>query len=309
MLKFAQDLRGCRKLLFADYFSVSSSLALSAWGAATDAGEKCGHCDNCRRAPDSFAPNLDVTLDAWRVVRVLSHIATHKGRVTIAILSDLVRGVGGGAFSAGGKKGKKSQQDKLDLDLDEVCGGKISLGKDDTETLVIHMLVSGYIQEDYSANAYTINVYVAPGPEAYRLSRRSRGDIEAGSGVRVVCDFSRPAKKTRQKATRTTGNKRKRASASEEEGEEIEDPDSDKEPVKASTSTRRAESSAKRRRKLVDLPIEDEDDDDGFFGSLRGIDTGVLQSSSDVADEWKVASGRSKKRTSLVEDDVIVISP
>ena len=52
-----------------------------------------------------------MTLDAWRVVRVLSHIGTHKGRVTIAILSDLVRGVGGGAFSAGGKKGKKSQQE------------------------------------------------------------------------------------------------------------------------------------------------------------------------------------------------------
>ncbi|EJD54785.1 ATP-dependent DNA helicase [Auricularia subglabra TFB-10046 SS5] len=309
MLKFAQDLRGCRKLLFADYFSVSSSLALSAWGAATDAGAKCGHCDNCRRAPDSFSPNLDVTLDAWRAVRVLSHIATHKGRVTIAILADLVRGVGGGAFSAGGKKGKKSQQDKLDLDLDEVCGGKISLSKDDTETLIIHMLVSGYIQEDYSANAYTINVYVAPGPEAYRLSRRSREDIEAGSGVRVVCDFPRAPKKARQKATRSsTGNKRKRAAASEDEDEAIDDPEDDDDP-KPSTSTRRAESSTKRRRKVVNLPIEDDEDDDGFFGSLRGIDTRAPQSSSDAADEWKVASDRSKKRTSPVEDDVIVISP
>lgn len=70
-----------------------------------------------------------MTLDAWRILRILKHVVDHDGRVTIAILADLVRGAGGGSFTAG-KKGKGAQKDKMDLNLEDLCGGKVTLLKD-----------------------------------------------------------------------------------------------------------------------------------------------------------------------------------
>ena len=54
------------------------------------------------------------------------------GRVTLGMLADLVRGVGGGAFgvSGGGKRGKGNAKEKVELDLEEIAGGKVMLSKD-----------------------------------------------------------------------------------------------------------------------------------------------------------------------------------
>lgn len=48
------------------------------------------------------------------------------------MLADLVRGAGGKGYaaSAGGRKGKASSKEKVGLDLDEVCGGKVDMNKD-----------------------------------------------------------------------------------------------------------------------------------------------------------------------------------
>lgn len=49
----------------------------------------------------------------------------------MGMLADLVRGAGGGAYSAGsgGRKGRGGGKEKVALDLDEVCGGKITMAK------------------------------------------------------------------------------------------------------------------------------------------------------------------------------------
>ena len=66
------------------------------------------------------------------------------GRVTVGMLADLVRGVGGKAFQvpSGGGKGRrrKSQGEKVGLDLEGIAGGKISLSKD-----VSNLAVSTFI--------------------------------------------------------------------------------------------------------------------------------------------------------------------
>lgn len=79
----------------------------------------------------------DVTLPAWQILRVAQAIERDKGRVTMGMLADLVRGAGGGAFGAtvGGRgRGKGRRQapvkEKVGLDLDEIAGGKVSLGKE-----------------------------------------------------------------------------------------------------------------------------------------------------------------------------------
>lgn len=111
------------------YFSTSSSLSLSAWSDSEgNTLTRCGHCDNCTRSKSSITTR-DVTLESWQVLKVLEHVSRDGGRITVGMLADLVRGAGGGAYSAstGGKKGKGKE--KISLDLDEVAGGKVTMNK------------------------------------------------------------------------------------------------------------------------------------------------------------------------------------
>ncbi|PVG04636.1 ATP-dependent DNA helicase [Serendipita vermifera] len=205
MLRFAQDLQECRKLQFAKYFSASSSLSLSAWSAeGSENLSRCGHCDNCTRGPDSL-DSRDVTIESWKIVRIAKTIETGGGRVTLGMLSDLVRGAGGGAFEAGGG-GRGKNKNKVRLDLDDVCRGKVELHKDDVESLLITLLLLGYLKEEYVTNAYAINVYLVPGQQALRLSRLSKDDVESGKGPQIVTTFLK-REKTRRIST-APGNKR-----------------------------------------------------------------------------------------------------
>lgn len=56
-------------------------------------------------------------------------------------LADLARGNGGGSFGVtAGKKRKKSTDDKASLDLDALCGGKVALNKDVSDSsFVCHL--------------------------------------------------------------------------------------------------------------------------------------------------------------------------
>ncbi|ELU38197.1 ATP-dependent DNA helicase [Rhizoctonia solani AG-1 IA] len=238
------------------YFSASSSLSLSSW--TTEAGGKltpCGHCDNCTRPPESVA-SKDVTLDAWIILRVAQTIDGEGGRVTIGMLADLVRGVGGKSFQvpAGGGKGRKrkSQGEKVGLDLDGIAGGKISLSKDvcisvieifalltcsfcqDAEALIIQLVLSGHLKEIFHSTAYAINVYLQLGPQAVRLTRLDRESVEAGSGPKIECTFiqrtsgrSKAAPKKQAGKSNVGGRKGKsKATISDEddgEDEQVED--------------------------------------------------------------------------------------
>lgn len=121
------------------YFSSSSSLALSSWSDTTEAGTltRCGHCDNCTRPPESITTR-DVTLESWQILKVSERVSRDGGRLTVGMLSDLVRGAGGGGFVAdpgakrkGKGKGKATEsKEKTSLDLDEIAGGKVALSKE-----------------------------------------------------------------------------------------------------------------------------------------------------------------------------------
>ena len=145
IFKFAQDLKECRKILFARwahtsfilcallyafsirYFSVSSDLSMSSWTTdETDALARCGHCDNCTRPPGSV-DHRDVTVEAWQILKILEYVQKHGGRLTLKGLSDVARGANGGGFE--GKHGRKKTE-KQNIDLDNVAGGKINLSKD-----------------------------------------------------------------------------------------------------------------------------------------------------------------------------------
>ena len=154
MLRFAQNVSECRKLLFAksvdyvyssdkplmlafffffsSYFSASSSLSFSSWTSSTaGALAACGHCDNCTRSPETVE-HRDVTLEAWQILQVVHEVERQGGRVTLGMMTDLIRGAGGGYFSVGGggRKGKGTAKEKVGLDLDSIAGGKVALNKD-----------------------------------------------------------------------------------------------------------------------------------------------------------------------------------
>lgn len=175
MLDYAQSSR-CRKLLFGDYFEDAHARVTS-----TAHEVKCGKCDNCVSPPDT----IDVSVEAWQIVNALQDMYDHGGRITVAALADLVRGLkrgaytmsgGGGEGGRGGRKGKRKRNDtatsaagKLDM---SAYGGKITtLNSDEVERVIITLLNTGFLTDDYNATAYSVNVYVAPGRLAIRFTR------------------------------------------------------------------------------------------------------------------------------------------
>lgn len=201
ILRFAQDMQECRKILFAKYFSASSDLSMASWTTnESDAMDRCGHCDNCTRPPANVE-HKDVTVEAWQILKILEAVEGSGGRLTIAGLSDLSRGLGGGSFETGGGGKRRNAKEKIQIDYDSVAGGKVRLSKDDMESLIVQMLVLRYLEEAFSSTAYTVNVYVAPGNQALRLTRFTREDIVNGGGPRIQCSFRRHGRKVKSKKT------------------------------------------------------------------------------------------------------------
>lgn len=79
-----------------------------------------------------------MTLEAWKTIKVMEEVYDEGGRITLAGLADLVRGLGGGQYTvvdstvkkrAKDRKGAKAKQSGF-VDLDATCGGKVVLSKD-----------------------------------------------------------------------------------------------------------------------------------------------------------------------------------
>ncbi|TFK49250.1 ATP-dependent DNA helicase [Heliocybe sulcata] len=202
MLRFAHDLKQCRKIQFANYFSISSHVSLSSWATEGEGAlTRCGHCDNCARDPQTVEEK-DVTLEAWQILRIAEAIKKGGGLETLNKLVDLVRGAGGASFEAktGGRKrirGKCKVPEKTGLDLEEIAGGKVGLSKEDTERLLVELLMSHYLIEEFKPTAYSTNVYVSPGPKAISLTRWTRDEVEHRTQRPLRCHF---LKKTSRKS-------------------------------------------------------------------------------------------------------------
>lgn len=179
------------------------------WGTAeTDAHARCGHCDNCAR-PAEAVEKRDVTIDSWKILRLCQAVKSEGGRVTLPQLTDLARGLGGGTLEVktkGRKKRGRPRKEEVGFDLDQLIGGKAEMSKEvrllivmrlmhlsnlnqDTERLILHLLLSNYLEETFHATEYSVNSYLAPGPKAYRISRFELEELEAGRGHRIDLAF------------------------------------------------------------------------------------------------------------------------
>lgn len=181
MLDYAQSPR-CRKKIFAEYFEDQHQ-----------DDKPCGQCDNCQDPPEI----KDVSFYAWQVVCAVQEMSDQGGRFTVANLADLVRGLKGGQYtiSSGGGNKRRASGSSAVLNMDK-HGGKITdLSSDDAERVIIACLNKGYLKDDYAATAYAVNVYVAPGRQAIRLTRQS---IDEARKLRGLIDISVTAKKARK---------------------------------------------------------------------------------------------------------------
>src|ERR1700730_4511543 len=146
----------------------------------------------------------------------------------------------------------------------------------DTETLLVELLLSHYLEDAYSANSYAVNVYIVPGPQAIRLTRFSREDLENNRGPRVECCFRRVPRKT--KAT-----EKGRKGSSKKVSHEVAG--SDSEVSTGFSNGRNTNLSRKRKRqptadagdKSDDLIVTDgnglgDDDIDDFSHELQPVD-------------------------------------
>ncbi|KAF8873216.1 P-loop containing nucleoside triphosphate hydrolase protein [Mucidula mucida] len=246
MINFIQDTKECRKLQFANYFSHSSNLSITAWG--DDALKPCGHCDNCERPPGS-AQERDVTFEAWQLLKLVNAVCGSKSTFTAAKVATLARSKDGRYASGSGRN--KSQGE---VDLDAVCGGKVRLDKDDIEFLLVYLWTEHYLKVRYQQTAYSTLVYITSGPMASRLTNMSLEQAKQGGRMQVKCTFPIHTKGRRK----SVGGKGKKADeADDADDSDIFDDDDEDEPPPP--PRKRA---PKRKSDPITVEIVDDDDDE-----------------------------------------------
>jgi len=176
MIKFCLDFKGCRKLVFANYFSSSE------W-AEDDA--RCGHCDNCTRDPKSVIES-DVTPEAKRILAVARSLFSKDIKVTAAQLAQAARGNG-------------SHAKLLQLNT----GDTVKLSPLDTEVLIGHMLLEGFLKKKPEPGEFKVQVYIEPGGLSVRLDK----------GHSLVIHFLLPERASRKRHVTGEGRKRKARAA------------------------------------------------------------------------------------------------
>ncbi|KIY65210.1 ATP-dependent DNA helicase [Cylindrobasidium torrendii FP15055 ss-10] len=171
MFNFVHDAVECRRLQFANYFSHSAELALSAWG--NDAMDPCGHCDNCIRS-GSEKEGRDVTLEIWQLVKLMQAVCVCGSRYTAQQIVELAR-----------KGATRKNASAETVDMERVCGGLIKLDKEDIEFLLVWMWTKGYVAVKCQQNQYGTNVYISAGSMAAQLLPWSKEEV-SGSGCMMV---------------------------------------------------------------------------------------------------------------------------
>ncbi|KZT66630.1 ATP-dependent DNA helicase [Daedalea quercina L-15889] len=205
MLEFAQDMQGCRKVLFAKYFSVASQLSVDVWTTEeTGALERCRHCDNCKRAPESI-DCMDVRLPAWQLLKIAEAVEVHGGQVTMMQLADIARSRGHGKSIARKRgRGRAAERGTVTIDPKTIAGGPVKLHQDDTYLLLVFLLINQYLKIEVKPNKHTQNVYIVPGQKARDLSDLSRTDVVDGCmGPVMRCCF--PNRSKRVSTTKNAG--------------------------------------------------------------------------------------------------------
>lgn len=358
MLKYALDFKTCRKLLFDTYFGNPANVVAP---FAESDRTICGHCDNCLRSKANLPADetnqadnendgetetaekeisvvvdyarkqrvltRDVTIEAWKMCKIIKAADNLSSRVTLPGAADLCRGLSKCTFPT------KNKDVKASLDLDQVCDGKVtSISKDDMEMLLLELLLQGYLKEEFVQTAYTINSYIVSGPQSIRFTRLKEEQIEE-SGIKIELSTLatvKPAKgkgkkksdqvgddedgdsEAKDEAQKTQIPKRKRKGTNDESADSASEVPAEKgtgKKKKAAKADRPAKKPAARKKKDKDKegevvekapakkkpkkPVSDSDEDWEAFG----LNPAISKASARLQDKKEV------QQDSEVEDE------
>ncbi|KAK5808619.1 P-loop containing nucleoside triphosphate hydrolase protein [Linnemannia elongata] len=144
MIRYAQDVRSCRHQLFDVHFSKHLSTRLP----------PCGFCDNCVLAGQDIETD-DVRTDVRALCLLLDRLKDAKDRVTLNKLVEAWRGIGASRSIA------RLVRDEYHT---EVASKRAN--KDDYERIINHLIVGGYLREDFHFTAYSTLAYIVNGPRS-----------------------------------------------------------------------------------------------------------------------------------------------
>jgi ATP-dependent DNA helicase Q1 len=71
---------------------------------------------------------------------------------------------------------------------------------------MVQLLTAHYLTESFHQNSYAVIVYVAPGPQAPRLTRLSREQVENGRTPKIMCSFRNKSKSATLAARKSVGS-------------------------------------------------------------------------------------------------------
>ncbi|KAK3824307.1 MAG: P-loop containing nucleoside triphosphate hydrolase protein [Linnemannia gamsii] len=144
MIRYAQNVRSCRHQLFDVHFSKHLSTRLP----------PCGFCDNCVLAGKDVEME-DVRTEVRALCLLLDRLKDAKDRVTLNKLVEAWRGVGASRSIA------KIVRDEYNTN---VVTKRVY--KDDYDRIINHLIVGGYLREDFHFTAYSTVAYILNGPRA-----------------------------------------------------------------------------------------------------------------------------------------------
>lgn len=132
------------------------------------------------------------------------------------------------------------------------------------------MLLCHYLEESYHPTSYAVNVYVVPGPQALRLTRLSRQDLENNKGPRVQCFFRKASRSNKDTSSKRASKK------ALDRGAESNNQNLNK------SSDEKASGSQKRKRKPIPEVVKSEDMDDFIVDEKDNLDYDVEDFTDDI---------------------------
>ncbi|KAI8991957.1 P-loop containing nucleoside triphosphate hydrolase protein [Mycotypha africana] len=146
MIRYAQDYRTCRKILFEKYFSldaVSESSSEEGLVNKITPDEPCGICDNCQRSNGSIRSE-DIAPLAKALVQLCKILKDFNERVTMSKLVQMAQG-----RQLGIVKTKVMNDPSIQIPFDRKYNDY------DIERVINHLLLEEYLTEDFLFTPYS----------------------------------------------------------------------------------------------------------------------------------------------------------
>ncbi|KAI7889668.1 P-loop containing nucleoside triphosphate hydrolase protein [Mucor mucedo] len=142
MIKYAEDYKTCRKILFENYFALDSNQNEGLVNEITP-DEVCGNCDNCNRVPEDVCTE-DIADVAETIIRLCLLLKKVNERVTMTKLVQMLQNRGLGPL-----KSVVERNDEIMIPIDK------KYNEHNIERMLNQLMIRGYLTEEYHATPYS----------------------------------------------------------------------------------------------------------------------------------------------------------